>query len=699
MVGPRGAVSLGRPDRGSVDDKERLLQILTGLYDAFNGNRTAITQLEQRFISVIDASTTINVGTATSSAVSPIESDREDGGGTDGPAPGSSTSTSMARMWVSTPDPAFPYAVNMGALSSGTLQHTVAAGVSTPSAFAGTTGSIPFYTAGGQLAQDNARLFWDDSNKRLGIFTNAPGFIMDISARSIRLGSDNSADGTRTNNTDQTGRLFVNHYNAGANPMTTFFGASTATENFVAFGGGTSLGHAATNVYFYTAAGILGSSGTLRMTITSSGDVSIVSLAAGGLVKAVAATGVLVLAAAGTDYQQPITWPASGRVLVSTGTAPNNFPGGDANVLLDTTVHEFFITQPGFQSWYNATGGNYERVRAAWGTWSVSGTTAWVVASEKGGAGTVRDVAIDAGVANAYLFGAVATMYGTNTSNRVSIGGTLGAEIGSSFTRASSAGMTLDAIQFTNPADFTISGSTNITTATGVNFVRVARPVYDGGGNAKTITNAAAVYITNAPLAQNGVTITNNYALWVDDGSVRLDGSAFVGAGSGGGILIVNGAGTASNLSITVGNNNDPNRDHVALSVGGGSLYDHPNNSFVHVSPTSQGIAGADFGGTGILATVRIDSLTYSATSGSPSITGAAAFYIANQPTLSGVTGGTYAIWVDAGVCRFDGQVALGGGAAATLGTIGGSGPGTAAQNKWLPINSDGTTYYIPLWI
>jgi hypothetical protein len=43
--------------------------------------------------------------------------------------------------------------------------------------------------------------------------------------------------------------------------------------------------------------------------------------------------------------------------------------------------------------------------------------------------------------------------------------------------------------------------------------------------------------------------------------------------------------------------------------------------------------------------------------------------------------------------------VALGGGAAPTLGTIGGSGPATAAQNAWLrALDSTGATIWIPIW-
>lgn len=42
---------------------------------------------------------------------------------------------------------------------------------------------------------------------------------------------------------------------------------------------------------------------------------------------------------------------------------------------------------------------------------------------------------------------------------------------------------------------------------------------------------------------------------------------------------------------------------------------------------------------------------------------------------------------------------ALGGGATATLGTIGGSGPATAAQNQWLQVLIGGVNHWIPVWV
>jgi len=55
-------------------------------------------------------------------------------------------------------------------------------------------------------------------------------------------------------------------------------------------------------------------------------------------------------------------------------------------------------------------------------------------------------------------------------------------------------------------------------------------------------------------------------------------------------------------------------------------------------------------------------------------------------------------------LARFDGRldinrgIALGGGAAATLGTIGGSGPTAAAQAQWVEIDIGGTAHWIPVW-
>lgn len=76
----------------------------------------------------------------------------------------------------------------------------------------------------------------------------------------------------------------------------------------------------------------------------------------------------------------------------------------------------------------------------------------------------------------------------------------------------------------------TISGSTNITTATGYNYIEVAQPTMSAA-SAMTITNAATLYIADAPAAGGAgpAAITNAYAVWVDSGAVRFDGAATIG--------------------------------------------------------------------------------------------------------------------------------------------------------------------------
>lgn len=76
----------------------------------------------------------------------------------------------------------------------------------------------------------------------------------------------------------------------------------------------------------------------------------------------------------------------------------------------------------------------------------------------------------------------------------------------------------------------TITGSTNITTATGFNLVEIGQPTLSAG-TAMTVTNSATVYIADAPVGGGAgpATITNAYALWVDSGATRLDGALICG--------------------------------------------------------------------------------------------------------------------------------------------------------------------------
>ena len=70
-----------------------------------------------------------------------------------------------------------------------------------------TTGSVGFIGASGALLQDNANFFWDDTNNRLGLGTNAPTTAIDVFGSGI-IGRLN---GTSTNN------AFLGFASAGSN--------------------------------------------------------------------------------------------------------------------------------------------------------------------------------------------------------------------------------------------------------------------------------------------------------------------------------------------------------------------------------------------------------------------------------------------------------------------------------------------------
>ncbi len=78
-----------------------------------------------------------------------------------------------------------------------------------------------------------------------------------------------------------------------------------------------------------------------------------------------------------------------------------------------------------------------------------------------------------------------------------------------------------------------ITLASGTTIATWLNAIFNA-PTFLGvaGGPAETITNAATVYISAAPSAISNVTLSNAWALWVDSGSSRFDGSIDLGGGA-----------------------------------------------------------------------------------------------------------------------------------------------------------------------
>jgi hypothetical protein len=102
--------------------------------------------------------------------------------------------------------------------------------------------------------------------------------ILTINGNLEVIGPDNGlvylSDNT-TDNTTKVSRMVLNHYSNAAAPVYLFGAASTATNNFVAFGGGNTIGNAATQLDFFTAENPTTLVGTPRLTIIGNGYVGI----------------------------------------------------------------------------------------------------------------------------------------------------------------------------------------------------------------------------------------------------------------------------------------------------------------------------------------------------------------------------------------------------------------------------------------
>jgi len=82
--------------------------------------------------------------------------------------------------------------------------------------------------------------------------------------------SDNTNDSTT-----KVSRMVLNHYSNAELPVYLFGAASTLTDNFVAFGGGNTIGNAATQIDLFTAEDRTTPVGTARITIKGNGYVGI----------------------------------------------------------------------------------------------------------------------------------------------------------------------------------------------------------------------------------------------------------------------------------------------------------------------------------------------------------------------------------------------------------------------------------------
>lgn len=101
--------------------------------------------------------------------------------------------------------------------------------------------------------------------------------------------------------------------------------------------------------------------------------------------------------------------------------------------------------------------------------------------------------------------------------------------------------------------------------------VSIQRPTLAASNTLVTTTAAATLYINNSPAAGTNQTITNPYAIWVDNGVVRFDAGLAGTLALGGwinGLTYANNAGDATNdLDISVGSATDNGATPSARSL------------------------------------------------------------------------------------------------------------------------------------
>ncbi|MCI0561159.1 MAG: hypothetical protein MN733_21955, partial [Nitrososphaera sp.] len=74
-------------------------------------------------------------------------------------------------------------------------------------------------------------------------------------------------------------------------------------------------------------------------------------------------------------------------------------------------------------------------------------------------------------------------------------------------------------------ATYTDNNTSSSGTAAQWTSFGIRRPTLAASNTFVTTTDAATVYVENAPAAGTNETLTNAYAIWVDDGIVRFDGA------------------------------------------------------------------------------------------------------------------------------------------------------------------------------
>lgn len=373
--------------------------------------------------------------------------------------------------------------------------------------------------------------------------------IVGVNAATTVLLTDDTTDAA----TKET-KIGLRHFTNAEEPMALVYGQSATTTNTVFIGGGTSTFNTATHIVFYTAANATTVTGSERLRIQNTGDLLL------GTTAAPSANSGKVMAFGDNGATNP---------TMGTNTA-GLFAKDDAGTVriwaIDEDGTNRQLTSAGGSSEWTLTSGvvspNSAATNVSVGTSAAAqygdDTTAiagqWIHVLEgagdaslvaKGSTGAFLHLIDSAGAADDKTLtlevdGGIGVFKSLQDDGSLLIDSILVADLGSGFvgfgdssppSRVSIAGnITANAwattgIQFSGQAATYVDDSTAAsgTAATAV-FASFAQPSLNATNTSVTTTDAATLYIANAPLGIGNMSITNPLAFWVDDGLTRLDG-------------------------------------------------------------------------------------------------------------------------------------------------------------------------------
>lgn len=217
-------------------------------------------------------------------------------------------------------------------------------------------------------------------------------------------------------------------------------------------------------------------------------------------------------------------------------------------------------------------------------------------------------------------------------------------------------------------------------------------------GNPDNATNRYGLWIQSNPSGGSG----DNYPLYVENGTSRIENLITGDPGTEGSGITIGGALFDSALKVSGLGGGDQaqlimHRHSTSFGpviVGARANNDTAAHTIVADGQETLSVVGVGWDGTDYERSAAI-RFRIDGTPGAGDMPGRIDF----ETTPNGTAALALALRINqAQRCDFQTNQALGGGAAATLGTIGGSGPTAAAQAQWLEIEIGGVVHWVPAW-